>query len=60
MKERKEKEKNRAVKTGKLDKIKMFVQDFEYLDSLGTKTPSGSYSLNVTDIEEEMGKIIAI
>lgn len=59
MKERKEKEKNRGVKKGKLDKIKNFVQDTEYLDLLGTKTPGRSYSLNVTEIQEEMGKIIA-
>lgn len=48
------------MKKGKLDKIKNFVQDFEYLDSLGTKTSGRSYSLNVTEIQEEMGKIVAV
>lgn len=60
MKQRKEKFNNRGVKKGKLDKIMNFVQDFEYLDLLGTQTPGWSYSLNVMEIQEEMGKIIAV
>ena len=59
MKERKEKTKTIGERRrGNL--TKNFVQDFEYLDSLGTGAPGRSCSLNVTEIQEEMGKITAI